>query len=604
MSIFNKKYLVFLSNQKPNSLIMKKFFFSICLIAITMVVIAQNHDRRPIPAPNHPLLMSKMVTDANMNAPKTLTCTDTLRYPQMKEQNLGASNFYTFTLWTADVESMSQTFLHSGATISVTGIEFFGRKEPTSTANVVVNAAVYNVNASNNPTTLITSGTITINDTNYNYRQVTFAVPASVTGNYAVVLTPTSTNGIVEFYLNNAVPAQTYDENLSRVKSSYYTGSAGAWVSVPVLTGVVAQFPTGPYDFEMLVAPKVSYSINTGFTATPNPVCAGTLVNFTNTTAPTSLLTNRMYNWSAFRNYFQSVPDSTYAWDMNGIAPLVWATNATFTYGAAATYNPELYTLGGLWASCLDSYTTTIVVNALPTVTLSTLAPVCSNGTPVTLSGGSPAGGTYSGTGVSGGVFNPAAAPTGSTITYAYTAGNGCSGSDIESIVVNTAPVVTFILSPNITCDTLTPFALSGGSPAGGTYSGLGVSANLFAPGVAGMGTHVITYTYLDGNLCSNFSTQNMTVDICSGMEEGNAISNLSISPNPATDQLNISFTNADAGTTSIMLYSPIGQLVYSTSTSDIYYSGTLNVSDYAKGLYILQITTASTTSLDKIILK
>jgi len=580
---------------------MKKTVITLFLIATTIVVWGQNPQKNVLKPASHSDLLTKSATEQNLNAPKTLTCLDTLRYPQMKEQVLGTDAFYTFTLWTADAESMSQTFTHTGGTVSVTGIEFFGRKEPTSTANLVVSAAVYNVDASNLPTTLITSGTITINDTTNNFRQIVFGTPATVTGNYAVVLTPTSTNGIVEFFVNDATPSQSYDENLSKMKSSYYAASAGAWVGLPAIT---AGFTGGPYDFEMLIAPKVSYSINSGFTATPNPVCAGTVVNFTNTTTPTGILTSRMYNWSVFRTYFQSVPDSTYAYDMDGVSNLVWGTNPSFTYATASTYNPAIYTLGGFWNSCVDSYTTAIVVNPLPTVDLAALPAVCSNVAPIALTGGTPAGGTYSGTGVSGGMFDPSLAPSGSTITYSYTDGNLCSSSDFGNIVVNTAPVVSFVLSPSITCDTTSSFALTGGSPAGGVYSGTGVSGGFFSPAVSGMGTYTITYTYTDGNLCSNSGTQDMTVDLCSGISEENIVSNLSIHPNPATDMINISFTNTSSTAVNVNIYSPIGKLVYSASTTENIFSGTLDVSNYASGLYIMQIVTGTGTTYDKIVVK
>lgn len=53
-------------------------------------------------------------------------------------------------------------------------------------------------------------------------------------------------------------------------------------------------------------------------------------------------------------------------------------------------------------------------------------------------------------------------------------------------------------------CASAAPFALSGGIPAGGAYSGVGVSNNTFNPGTAGLGVHVITYQYL--NACDTVS--------------------------------------------------------------------------------------------------
>jgi hypothetical protein len=56
-------------------------------------------------------------------------------------------------------------------------------------------------------------------------------------------------------------------------------------------------------------------------------------------------------------------------------------------------------------------------------------------------------------------------------------------------------------------------FALSGGLPVGGTYSGTGVSGGNFSPSTAGAGTHTLTYTYTDGNGCTSFTTQTITVN-------------------------------------------------------------------------------------------
>ncbi|MFZ4707518.1 MAG: hypothetical protein ACOYMF_16080, partial [Bacteroidales bacterium] len=58
-------------------------------------------------------------------------------------------------------------------------------------------------------------------------------------------------------------------------------------------------------------------------------------------------------------------------------------------------------------------------------------------------------------------------------------------------------------------------FALTGGSPTGGVYSGPGVAGGTFTPATAGVGTHTITYTFTDGNGCSNFCT--FTIQVVSG---------------------------------------------------------------------------------------
>ena len=58
-------------------------------------------------------------------------------------------------------------------------------------------------------------------------------------------------------------------------------------------------------------------------------------------------------------------------------------------------------------------------------------------------------------------------------------------------------PAVTLNLAPMDTlCESLGAVALSGGNPPGGTYSGVGVSANQFNPTTAGNGIHAIKYVF------------------------------------------------------------------------------------------------------------
>jgi len=57
-----------------------------------------------------------------------------------------------------------------------------------------------------------------------------------------------------------------------------------------------------------------------------------------------------------------------------------------------------------------------------------------------------------------------------------------------------------------------TTYPLNQGFPAGGTYSGPGVSGTNFNASVAGVGTHPITYFYTDGTGCSNSAIKNIVV--------------------------------------------------------------------------------------------
>ena len=96
--------------------------------------------------------------------------------------------------------------------------------------------------------------------------------------------------------------------------------------------------------------------------------------------------------------------------------------------------------------------------------------------------------------------------------------GTGCSStSGPVRVVANPLPTIT----PG----SYGPYCVSaaavtlGGTPAGGTWSGTGVTAisggggYRFTPGTAGAGTHTLTYSYTDGNTCTNSGTASVTVN-------------------------------------------------------------------------------------------
>jgi len=163
--------------------------------------------------------------------------------------------------------------------------------------------------------------------------------------------------------------------------------------------------------------------------------------------------------------------------------------------------------------NCVQVFNFQLNVNALPIVTLGAIGPFCVDAAPVTLSGGAPTGGVYSGPGVSAGIFDPSAAGVGThTITYTYADGNGCSNFATTDIIVNPLPVLTLPAAGPF-CLNNAAYQLSG-SPSGGNYTGAGVSVSgLFDPASAGVGTHAITYTYTDGNTCVNSISINIVVN-------------------------------------------------------------------------------------------
>lgn len=161
---------------------------------------------------------------------------------------------------------------------------------------------------------------------------------------------------------------------------------------------------------------------------------------------------------------------------------------------------------------CSSSDTSSVLVSDIPEVNFSSLSDVCIVAPAFTLNGGSPSGGTYSGNGVSSGQFSPGLAGVGQhEITYTYTNSSGCSKSAKRTIRVRALPTVTFATLPSV-CLNTTVFNLTGGSPSGGHYTGIGVNNSQFSPLVSGAGTFLINYSYTDSFNCSSQDTSYITV--------------------------------------------------------------------------------------------
>ncbi|TAE45634.1 MAG: PKD domain-containing protein [Cytophagales bacterium] len=117
------------------------------------------------------------------------------------------------------------------------------------------------------------------------------------------------------------------------------------------------------------------------------------------------------------------------------------------------------------------------------------------------------------------------------TVNMTYTAGSTASilglsaGAIMASFSTATLPAVTFVWPlPNLTVSTFnTPINLAGaGLPIGGVFSGNGVSGNLFTPSSTVAGSHIITYTYTDGNNCQ--ASASVTILVTTNSCQGNPV--------------------------------------------------------------------------------
>lgn len=171
------------------------------------------------------------------------------------------------------------------------------------------------------------------------------------------------------------------------------------------------------------------------------------------------------------------------------------------------------------------------------------------------------------------------------TVTNTIAASGACPMvSGTYSITVNPLPTVALGTFPQI-CVYNPAFALTGGTPAGGSYSGTGVSGGNFNPATAGLGTKTITYSYTDANGCSNTATNTILVDACLGLEN-NEMTTVSVYPNPTDGKLTLSNV---MGNSSFKVISVSGQVVLSGVVSNT--ANTIDLSSFENGIYVLQLT-------------
>ncbi|MFC6222630.1 gliding motility-associated C-terminal domain-containing protein [Hymenobacter artigasi] len=154
--------------------------------------------------------------------------------------------------------------------------------------------------------------------------------------------------------------------------------------------------------------------------------------------------------------------------------------------------------------------------------TFAPVPPQCVVGAAVALAA-TPAGGTFSGPGVSNGRFDPAAAGTGThTLTYSIADSMGC-GTLSQPVVVSRLPVITPGRDTSLCADLRQPFQLRGYAPAGGVWSGTGVTAGgYFTPPNTGNrgGVFPLIYTVTQGS-CQATATRTVVLAPVSAQDVG-----------------------------------------------------------------------------------
>ena len=128
----------------------------------------------------------------------------------------------------------------------------------------------------------------------------------------------------------------------------------------------------------------------------------------------------------------------TYGWDFNNdhVIDDTTRTNTTHVFNVSGTHTISL--IVNNTNGCSDTVVKTVYVDSLPIVTFNfTVDTICTDDT-LLLAGGSPAGGTYSGSGVYGGFFYGDSVSSGNhTIVYTYYNSDSCMAFASDIIYVD-----------------------------------------------------------------------------------------------------------------------------------------------------------------------
>ncbi len=182
------------------------------------------------------------------------------------------------------------------------------------------------------------------------------------------------------------------------------------------------------------------------------------------------------------------------------------------------------------------------------------------------------------------------------TLTTSY----GCDSVLALTLRIDTMPDVNFYFSNGTIPLGSGALLLTGGTPAGGIYSGNGVSGNFFYPDSAGVGTHIVSYTYTDSIGCSDWATAALQV-VITGIEEQLKQHAVLFYPNPVSQTLQLLSPKMNE-TFTLSFFNAEGALLKRVQLQNN--QQTVDVSALPKGLYAVQITSANKSLVKKLVIQ
>ncbi len=185
------------------------------------------------------------------------------------------------------------------------------------------------------------------------------------------------------------------------------------------------------------------------------------------------------------------------------------------------------------------------------------------------------------------------------TVTYTATDSSGNMSSCSYTVTAIAPAAVTTNATSTSPClnDGIVTLI---GTPAGGVWSGPGVTGSTFNPMTAGNGPHVLTYTYTDSSGCISSGVLTIVVSPCVGIVENNGLQGIQVAPNPTSGTMQISL-GAQYANIELSLVQINGQEVRNEKYTNVS-SMTMSLEDVAVGVYFLTIRAGEEVKTVKVI--
>ncbi len=447
-------------------------------------------------------------------------------------------------------------------------------------------------------------------------------------GTYVVVLTVITNNGCSSTIQKNTVvyPNPTADFSFNTV----CLGQATSFSDLSVVIGngnnnyalnwdfgdgtnAIIQNPShtylnpGTYNVTLVITTNKGCidSITKQIVVHPNPaaafiqtnVCLGTVMQFTDASTITNGNTITGWSWDFDNN--GSIDDNT--------------QNPSYNYLAVGTYTVKFTVTSN--NGCTKTITQQVKVFPNPAAQF-TQADVCIGAAmPFTDQSTIPNGNTITAwawdfendgsidANTQNPTYNYVAAGT-YTVALTVTSNNGCPRTITQQVTVHPLPIVTLNLNVDTLCLDILAVTLTGGLPAGGTYTGPGIQNGQFYVQLSGVGTHQIIYTYSDANGCVNADSALLVVDACTGINEKGNTHTMRVYPNPANDYFTIETLLNKNEKVQIEVLDILGKIVFTSEENAKVglFKKQINSGKFANGIYVVRVKTTEGISVQRIV--